>query len=136
MSIDRNAILLGVAGDVFSDRVSITAEGNSPSMPHAYVVRLREDDRNAVLVASHEWSEAHILDYRVTCSVFHYGDDEMEKESSLRALAVVLRAYLAGEGLVEHRPSLLWWRPKVPRYTVTIDDVQWQLGRHSWVTPI
>ncbi|GAA5166791.1 hypothetical protein GCM10011366_02170 [Ornithinimicrobium tianjinense] len=131
-----NALLLRVAGDVFGDRVSIEAEGNSPSMPHAYVVRRREGGRNAVLVASHEWSEAHIVDFRVTCTVFHYGDDEMEKESALRALAVVLRAYMAGQGQVEHRPSLLWWRPDVPRYTVTIDGFEWRLGRHGWVTPI
>lgn len=131
-----NALLLTVAGDVFGDRVLIEAEGNSPSMPHAYVVRLRENDRNAVLVASYEWSEAHIVDFSVTCTVFHYGDDQQEKESALRALAGVLRAYLAGEGQVEHRPSPLWWRPEVPRYTVTIDGREWQLGRHSWRTPI
>lgn len=131
-----NALLLTVAGDVLGDRVPIEAEGNRRSMPHAYVVRLRENDRNTVLVASHDWSEAHIVDFSITSTVFHYGDDQQEKESPLRALAGVLRAYLAGEGKVEHRPSLLWWRPEVPRYTVTIDGREWQLGRHSWRTPI
>lgn len=136
VSIDVAALLLGVVGDVFDDEVAVDDEGVSPSMPHAYVVRLRANDREAVLVASDEWSEIQVMDPGVRCTVFHYGGDETEKATVLRELARVLRAFLNGEGHIEYQRRLLPWPRRVPAYTVTVNDLTWHLGRHSWSTPI
>lgn len=57
-------------------------------------------------------------------STFVLDYDDEEEEAVLRALALVVRAYLRGEGRVEHRRGL--FRSQVV-LTIVVGDREWQL---------
>ncbi|KRC65988.1 hypothetical protein ASE12_15225 [Aeromicrobium sp. Root236] len=136
MPTDIEGMLHRVVSDVFGASVEVDYSDHPKAVGHIFRARLTSSEdstRTAGLRASHEWSDAVIFDLdtgvNVSATLFEY-DDDASKEDNLRALALVLRAYLRGEGRVEHRPSMFRRRPR-PRYVVTIDGREWRLGKSS-----
>jgi hypothetical protein len=133
--IDIRAVLHRVIDDVF-DQSTVTKEEDSSDAPHAHRVLLSTRpsvdgrQRNASLVASYEWFQAHILDLDVHAMSFDYDDDEAEKENEIRDLAYLVRAYLQGEGTVTYRPSLIRRRP-VPTLMIETNGLRWRLRRST-----
>lgn len=121
--------------DVF-DPSTVTKEEDSSDAPHAHRVLLSTRpsaegrQRNASLVASYEWFQAHILDLDVHAMSFDYDDDEAEKENEIRDLAYLVRAYLHGEGTVTYRPSRIRRRP-MPTLMIETNGLRWHLRRNT-----
>ncbi|WP_344686576.1 hypothetical protein [Blastococcus jejuensis] len=127
MAIDVEALLRRVVGEVFDADVEATYSTN-PRTPYLHLVRLSDPSgqRHAGLRASYEWFDATIFGLGVSTTLFDYDDDEEDKEAVLRALARVVRAYLRGEGRVEHRRGLIRSRPVL---RIQVDNQEWELGR-------
>lgn len=136
MPIDIRTVLHRVIDDVF-DPSTVTKEEDGSDAPHAHRVLLSTrpsvdgQQRNASLVASYEWFQAHILDLDVHAMTFAYDDDEAEKENEIRDLAHLVGAYLRGEGTMTYRPSLIRRRP-VPTLTIEANGLRWRLRRNSY----
>jgi hypothetical protein len=129
VAIDMEALLRRVVGEVFDADVKATYS-TEPKAAHLHRVRLTDPTgtRHAGLRASYEWCDAIIFDLGVSTGLFDYDDEEADKAAMLCALALVVHAYLQGEGRVEHRRGLLRSRTV---FTVLIDDREWELGRRS-----
>jgi hypothetical protein len=129
VAIDVQALLQRVVAEVFNADVTATYSAH-PKNPHMHRVRLTTADgrRHAGLEASYEWFEATIFDLGVSTFLLDYDDEEEDKAAVLRALALVVRAYLHGEGRVEHRRGLLRSRRV---FRIVVDDREWELGRRS-----
>jgi hypothetical protein len=129
VGIDMQALLLKVVAEVFDADVTATYSTH-PKNPHMHRVRLATADgsHHAGLSASYEWFEATIFDLGVSTFLLDYDDEEEDKAAALRALALVVRAYLHGEGHVERRRGLLRSRTV---FRIVVDDREWELGRHS-----
>jgi hypothetical protein len=129
VAIDVQALLRRVVAEAFDADVTATYSTH-PKNPHMHRVRLTTADgrRHAGLEASCEWFEATLFDLGVSTFLLDYGDEEQAKADVLRALAVVVRAYLRGEGRVEHRRGLLRSRTV---FRIVIDNREWELGRRS-----
>jgi hypothetical protein len=127
VSIDIEALLRGVVTEAFDADVD-AVYSTGPREPHVHGVRLTDPtgDRRAGLRASYEWFTVTLFDLRVSTGLFDYDDDEEEKRSALRALALVARAYLCGEGVIEQKRGLLRSHPV---FRVDIEDHEWRLGR-------
>jgi hypothetical protein len=123
------ALLRRVVDEVFDADVEATYS-TEPNAAYLHRVRLTDstDTRHAGLRASYEWCDATIFDLGVSTTLFDYDDEEADKEAVLRALALVVRAYLHGEGRVEHRRGLLRSRTV---FRVVVNDREWELGRRS-----
>ncbi len=132
VAIDIGALLRRVVGEVFDADVHATY---STEQKAASVHRVRVTDptgtRHAGLRASYEWCDLTIFDLGVSTGLFDYDGEEADKEAMLRALALVVRAYLRGEGRVERRRG--WLRSRTA-FTVVVDDREWVLGRR-WSRP-
>ena len=107
VAIDVEALLRRVVAEVFDADVDATYS-TEPKDSHMHRVRLTTSDgqRHAGLRASYEWFDADIFDLGVSTFLLDYDDEEADKEAVLRELALVVRAYLRGEGRVEHRRGL------------------------------
>lgn len=129
MTIDVGALLRRVVAEVFDADVDVTWP-EEPQDAHVHRVRLADPSgtRHAGLQASYEWFDATIFDLGVSTTSYDYDDEEADEESALRSLALLVHAYLRGEGHVEHRRGLLGARPVL---TIDVDGRQWQLGRRS-----
>jgi hypothetical protein len=129
VAIDVQALLRRVVAEVFDADVTATY-WTHPKNPHLHRVRLTAADgrRHAGLEASYEWFQATVFDLGVSTFLLDYDDEEDDKEAVLRALALVVRAYLRGEGRVEHRRGLLRSRPVL---RIVVDNREWELGRRS-----
>lgn len=129
MAIDVHALLRTVVAEVFDADVTATYSTH-PKNPHMHRVQLTTADgrRHAGLEASYEWFEATIFDLGVSAFLLDYGDEEEAKADVLRALALVARAYLGGEGRIERKRGLLRSRTV---FRVVIDNREWELGRRS-----
>ena len=125
VTVDVQALLRRVVTEVFDADVT-AAYSTHPKNPHMHRVELTAADgrRNAGLEASYEWFEATIFDLGVSTFLLDYDDEEEDKEAVLRALALVVRAYLRGEGRVEHRRGLFRSRPVL---RIVADDREWAL---------
>jgi hypothetical protein len=95
---------------------------------HRVQLTTADGRRHAGLEASYEWFEATIFDLGVSTFLLDYSDEEEAKADVLRALALVARAYLRGEGRIERKRSLLRSRTV---FRVVIDNREWELGRRS-----
>ena len=84
--------------------------------------------RHAGLTTSYEWFDATIFGLGVSTFLLDYDDEEEDKEAVLRALALVVRAYLRGEGRVEYRRGLFRSHPVLK---IVVDNDEWELGRRS-----
>lgn len=129
VAVDVQALLRRVVAEVFDGGVTATYSTH-PKHLHAHRVELSSADgrRHAGLEASYEWFAATILDLGVSTFLLDYDDEEEDKEAVLRALALVVRAYLRGEGRVAHRRSLFRSRPVL---RIVVDNREWELGRRS-----
>ena len=129
VAIDVEALLRRVVAAVFDADVDATYS-TEPTDPHMHRVRLTSADgqRHAGLRASYEWFDADIFDLGVSTFLLDYDDEEDGKEAVLRALALVVLAYLRGEGRVEHRRGLLRSRPVL---RIVVVNREWELGRLS-----
>ena len=127
MSIDIDGLLRRVVDDVFDADLEVEFS-TEPKSPGVHRVRLTAADgrRHAGLRASYEWFEAIVFDTGGSATLYDYDDEEEDKEAALRALALVVRAYLRGEGRVEDRRG--WFRAQ-PVLTLVVDDREWELGR-------
>jgi hypothetical protein len=125
VTVDVQALLRRVVADVFDADVT-AAYSTHPKNPQMHRVQLTGADgrRHAGLEASYEWFEATIFDLGVSTFLLDYDDEEEDKEAVLRALALVVRAYLRGEGRVEHRRRLFRSRPVLK---IVADDREWTL---------
>ncbi len=131
MAIDVQALLRRVVAEVFDADVTATYSSH-PKDPHTYRVRLTAADgrRHAGLTASYEWFDAFIFDdLGVSTFLLDYDDEEEDKEAALRALALVVCAYLRGEGRVERKRGLIRSHLVLK---VMVDDVEWEL-RRPWL---
>ncbi len=129
VAIDVQALLQRVVAEVFDADVT-AAYSTHPKNPHMHRVRLTTADgrRHAGLEASYEWFQATVLDLGVSTFLLDYDDEEDDKEAVLRALALVVRGYLRGEGRVEHKRGVLRSRTV---FRIVIDNREWELGRRS-----
>lgn len=129
MAIDVEALLRRVVAEVFDADVAATYS-TAPKDPHTHRVELTSADglRHAGLTASYEWFDASIFDLGVSTFLLDYDDEEKDKEAVLRALALVVRAYLRGEGRVVHRRGLIRSHPVLK---IEGDDREWELGRRK-----
>jgi hypothetical protein len=129
VTIDVGALLRRVVTEVFDADV-VVAFSTESNAPHVHRARLAGADgrRHAGLRASYEWFEATIFDLGVSTTLFDYDDDERDKEAVLRALALVVRAYLRGEGRIEHKRGLIRSHPVL---RIKVEDRDWELGRRS-----
>src|SRR4051812_36575678 len=127
VAIDLGALLRGVVADVFDADVEATYS-TAQKAPYLHRVRLTDPSgkRHAGLRASYEWFDATVFDLGVSTSLLDYDDEEEDKEAALRALALVVRAYLRGEGRVERRRGLI--RSHVV-LRIVVDNREWELGR-------
>lgn len=127
MTIDIDGLLRRVVAEVFDADVELEFS-TEPKSPGVRRVRLTAADgrRHAGLRASYEWFEATVFDIGGSATLYDYNDDEGDKEGALRALALVVRAYLRGEGRVEERRG--WFRSQRV-LTIVVDDREWELGR-------
>jgi hypothetical protein len=132
VAIDMEVLLRRVVGEVFDPDVDVTYSTESKAA-HVYRVQLTDPTgtRHAGLRASYEWCDTTIFDLGVSTGLFDYDDEEADKEAMLRALALVVRAYLRGEGRVEQRRGWLHSRTVL---TVMVADREWILGRR-WSRP-
>jgi hypothetical protein len=107
VAIDVETLLRRVVAEVFDAGVDATYS-TEPKDSHMHRVRLTSADgqRHAGLRASYEWFDADIFDLGVSTFLLDYDDEEADKEAVLRELALLVRAYLRGEGRVEHRRGL------------------------------
>lgn len=134
VAIDVEALLRRVVAEVFDADTDVAY---SPEQaPHVHQVRLtdRSGTRHAGLRASYEWFDATIFDLGVSTTLYDYDDEEKDKEAVLRALALVVRAYLRGEGRIEHKRGLIRSHP-VLRIQVDNREWSWDAGRVGPTTP-
>jgi hypothetical protein len=131
VAIDVQALLRRVVAEVFDADVEATYS-TEPKAPHVHRVRLTAADggRHAGLGAAYECFDATIFDLGVATFLLDYHDEEEDKEAVLRALALVVRAYLRGEGRVECRRGLLRSRPVL---RIVVDNREWELCRRRSV---
>lgn len=108
VAIDVEALLRRVVAEVFDADVD-AMYSTEPTDPHMHRVRLISADgqRHAGLRASYQWFDADIFDLGVSTFLLDYDDAEEDKEAVLRHLALIVRAYLRGEGRVERRRGLI-----------------------------
>jgi hypothetical protein len=130
VAIDVEALLRRVVAEVFDADVDATYS-TEPKAPHMHRVRLTSADgqRHAGLRASHEWFDADIFDLGVSTFLVDYDHEEADKEAVLRDLALVVRAYLGGEGCVERRRGLIRTHPVLK---IVVDGQEWVLRRRVW----
>jgi hypothetical protein len=129
VAVDVQALLRRVVAELFDGDVTATYSTH-PTNLHMHRVGLTSADgrRHAGLHVSYEWFEATIFDLGVFTFLLDYDDEEEDKKAVLRALALVVRAYLRGEGRVEHRRGLFRSRPVL---RIVVDNREWELGRRS-----
>ncbi len=129
MAIEAEALLRRVVAEVFDANVDV-AYSTEPKAPHVHRVRLTDPSgsRHAGHRASHEWFDATIFDLGVSTTLYDYDDEEKDKEAVLRALALVVGAYLRGEGRIEPKRGLIRSRPVL---RIEVDNREWELGRRS-----
>jgi hypothetical protein len=127
VAIDVEALLRRVVAEVFDADVDV-AYSMEPKASHVHRVRLTDPSgtRHAGLRASYEWFDATLFDLGVSTGLFDYDDEEKDKEDALRALALVVRAYLRGEGRIEHKRGLFRSHPV---FRIKVDNHEWELGR-------
>jgi hypothetical protein len=127
VAIDVEALLRRVVAEVFDADVEATYS-TRPKDPHTHRVRLTAADgtRHAGLSASYEWFDATIFDLGVSTFLLDYDDEEEGKEAVLRALALVARAYLRGEGRVEQKRGLIRSNSVL---RIVVDNREWELSR-------
>lgn len=131
----EHRLLRRVVAEVFDERYEATY---SPDPRSQWVSRVRlstmhgAQRREAGLRVSVYWLDATIFDVGVGALELIEGFDEAEKEQALRDLALVVRAYLRGEGRLEHQRGLFRTRPVL---TVAVDGREWQLGRRWSKSP-
>lgn len=117
-----------VVDDVFGDdfRVDYTAD---PKTSHIHRADITVPNGRTIRIrATYEWNDLTIREPPVGAISFEYEDDEDAKSADLRELAVVGRAYLRGEALIETRRGLLRSRPVV---TIVASGQEWVLTRHT-----
>jgi hypothetical protein len=129
VAIDVEALLRRVVAEVFDADVEATYS-TAPRAPYIHRVRLTDPSgkRHAGLTASYEWFDATVFDLGVSTFLLDYDDEEENKEAVLRALALVVRAYLRGEGRFEHRRGPFRSHPVL---RIVVDNDEWELGRRS-----
>ena len=125
VAIDVETLLRRVVDEVFDADVDATYS-TEPTDPHMYRGRLISADgqRHAGLRASYEWFDADIFDLGVSTFLVDYNDEEADKEAVLRDLALVIRAYLRGEGRVERRRGLVCSHSVL---RIVVDGQEWVL---------
>ncbi len=130
VAIDAETLLRRVVAEVFDADVDATYS-TEPKDPQTHRVRLTSADgqRHAGLRASYEWFDADIFDLGVSTFLLDYDDEEADKEAVLRDLALVVRAYLRGEGCVVHRRGLIRAHPVL---AIVVDGQEWVLRRRGW----
>lgn len=127
MTADVEALLHRVVDAVFDADVRVTYSRTGQQVHRARLVD-PTGARHAGLEASFWWFGATVFDLDVSTTLFDEDDEEQPKEAALQALALMLRAYLRGEGRVENRRGLLRSRPVL---RVSVDGHEWELG-HRW----
>jgi hypothetical protein len=126
VAIDVEALLRRVVAEVFDADVDV-AYSTQPKSSHVHRARLTDPSgtRHAGLRASYEWFDATIFDLDVSTTLYDYDDEEKDKEAVLRALALVTRAYLRGEGRIEHKRGLIRSHTVL---RIEVDNREWELG--------
>jgi hypothetical protein len=136
VTIDIKAMLHRVVAEVFGENFTV-AEVSSSEDAWLHGVHLSgsfDNDRTVNIRASYEWMDAFIPALNVQATIFDYDDVESEKETELRRLCLVMRAYLQGEGHIEQRRRL-FRRGTNPVLKIEVDGLEWRLGRHFYSVP-
>lgn len=128
VAIDVQQLLRAVVTDVLDADVRANFRQESKSRVHRVSLTSADGERHAGLGASYEIFDATIFDLGVSTHLFDYGDRAEDKEALLRALALVVQAYLRGEGRVERKRGLFRTHPVLK---IEVDDRLWELGRRS-----
>lgn len=125
MAIDIEALLRRVVAEVFDAEVQVRYS-TAPKDAYTHRVELTSADgrRHAGMTASYEWFDAFIFDLGVSAISLDYDDVEADKEAALRELALVVRAYLRGEGRVENRRGLIRSHTVLK---IVVDGHDWEL---------
>jgi hypothetical protein len=136
VTIDIETMLHRVVAEVFDETFAVEdVRSSDASWLHGVHVSSRlHKDRTAIIRASYEWVDAFIPELNVQTTLFDYDAVEEEKETDLRRLCLVMRAYLLGEGRVEHRRRLLR-RGTAPILKIEVDRLEWHLGAHLSSVP-
>ncbi len=127
VAIDVQGLLRRVVAEVFDADVTATYSTH-PKNTHMHRVQLTTADgqRHAGLEASYEWLQATIFDLGVSTFLLDHDDEGEAKADVLQGLALVVRAFLHGEGRVEHRRGLIRSQPVL---RIVVDNREWELGR-------
>src|SRR6476661_10129205 len=136
MTVDIKAMLHRVVAEVFDERFAVAnVSSRDDSWLHGVHVSNRFDKhRTAIIRASYGWMDALVPELNVQTILFDDDDVEAEKEAELRRLCFVMRAYLQGQGRVEHRRRL-FRSGTVPILSIELDGLEWRLGRHLSSVP-
>lgn len=128
MVLNVEALVRRVVSEVFDPDTDVAY--SAEHAPHVYQVRITNPSgtRHAGLRASYEWFDATIFDLGVSTTLYEYDGEEKDKEAVLRALALVVRAYLRGEGRIEHKRGVIRSHPVL---RIQVDNREWELGRRS-----
>lgn len=135
MTIDFSAMLQRIVAVVF-EKDFIVEDATSSDEPGRHRVRVSiraTPQRTVVISAGAELFEGSIPEHQVATAIFN-DDVEQEKESELRQICLVMRAYLLGDARVEQRRRL-FRGGTVPVVFIELDGLEWRLGRNHFTVP-
>jgi hypothetical protein len=127
--IDIERLFKGVVGQVFGNTANVEFFSD-PKYAHdwwASVSPEGDGSREIRIRATYEWFSAQIPAHDVGTIVFEYDDDESAKEQALRELALVMLAYMQGDGSVGFERTRIRRRRR-PFVAIDRDGKRWVLG--------
>ncbi|RKS19749.1 hypothetical protein DFO58_2256 [Arthrobacter sp. AG1021] len=129
MPIDLKSMLCRVTGEVFG-RGFIVVEDASRENPPQYSVLVRNCGTGlaAVIWIDPIHLDVDFPDHDVRTGIVDDDDNEAGKEAELHRLCRMVRVYLAGNTLLEHR-CRLFRSGTTPVVHVEADGQRWQIGR-------
>ena len=130
MAIDIERMLQRVVRDVLGED-TVVEYSRDDYIHRAAITSVDGQTTSLRLRASCEWFDARIDQLDIGAVLFDYGDDESEKEDELRNLALLLRAYVRGEGRVEYRRTRILRRER-PNFIANVGGYNWRVGRNTF----
>ena len=124
-------LLARVVDDVIGEDATVTFDVGlkAPHVARARMTSTHGNDRSACIRAAGEWFEAAFCEIGAATTLVDDDWDEAYMEKILRSLALVVRAYLRGEGTIHHRRGLF---RKQAVLTIETVDGEWRLAKHGW----
>lgn len=124
-------VLARVLREVVGDAAVATCDVDPkwPDSARADLVSREVPGRNVTIRATPEWFDIRADDLGVSATVFDSDYEDAEFEDTIRELATVAQAYLAGGGHVEWRRRLFWGSR--PSLKIRTAHGEWLLGRRT-----